>query len=153
MLITYLVLCLREILHSSIYLNICSRFFCDRSKTAVATSVISCILCTKIANKLQPTFHFKDHSSFCRLKMASAISLSTSLVLNRTMCSLPLCFSLSVKNQAHKKQFSLKSNPPVDDLINCFAESAFVLTSLFSGLIYFLLHSVCTRVSTITCKE
>ena len=42
--------------------------------------------------------HFQIYSSFLRW----------------TMCTLPLCFSLSVTNRAYKKQFRLKSNPSVD---------------------------------------
>ena len=62
------------------------------------------------------------------------------------------CFSLSVTNRAHKKQFSLKSSPPVDDLVSHFAESIFGGLSLFSGMVYFLLHSVCTGVPAIKCE-
>ena len=85
--------------------------------------------------------------------MASAIALSPSLFLHWTMCTLSLYFSLSLTNRAHKKQFSLKSNPAVDDLVSRFAESVFGGLSLISGLVYFLLHSVCTSVSAITRKE
>ena len=85
--------------------------------------------------------------------MASAIALSSSLFLHWTMCTLPLCFSLSLANRDHKKQSSLKSNPAVDDLVSRFAESVFGGLSLFSGLVYILLYSVCTSVPAITRKE
>ena len=123
--------------------------FLTRLKTAVEISGINRILCSKITNKAQPTFPFKRPFIILSAQNGICNCSVNFFIFTLNHAHLSLCFSLSVTHREHKRQ----SNPPVDNLVRCIAESAFGGLLLFSTLVYFLLRLVSTRVPAITRKE